>query len=128
MTNADMVAEFHGATRVRGASKPVSFPGAELFRLRRKLILEEFREYRIAAATSEDPADVFKELCDLLYVVYGTALTHGFTPAQIDAAFAEVHRSNMTKVDGMVTRPDGKILKGANYEPARIAEVLGLDA
>lgn len=41
------------------------------------------------------------------------------------AAFEEVHRSNMTKVNPETGKPDrredGKILKGPNYEPADMA-------
>ena len=64
-----------------------------------------------------------KELADLLYVVYGTAVTFDI---DIDRAFAEVHKSNMSKlgVDGKpIYRDDGKVLKGPNYREADMSWV-----
>ncbi len=60
-----------------------------------------------------------KELADLLYVVYGTA---DLLDIPLEAVFAEVHRSNMTKVvDGQVIRrEDGKILKPDTYREADV--------
>ena len=61
-------------------------------------------------------AALTKELSDLLYVVYGTALAFGLP---LDPAFNRVHESNMSKlVDGKpLYREDGKVLKGPNYQP-----------
>lgn len=56
-----------------------------------------------------------KELCDLLYVIYGTGVALGI---DLNKAFDQVHRSNMSKLgdDGKpIVREDGKILKGPNY-------------
>jgi predicted HAD superfamily Cof-like phosphohydrolase len=61
-----------------------------------------------------------KELADLLYVVYGTA---DLLEIPLEAVFAEVHRSNMSKVgpDGQVIRrEDGKILKPDTYREADV--------
>ncbi|MFE9525121.1 MazG nucleotide pyrophosphohydrolase domain-containing protein [Streptomyces sp. NPDC006631] len=60
-----------------------------------------------------------KELADVLYVVYGTA---DLLEIPLEAVFAEVHRSNMTKVvDGQVIRrEDGKILKPDSYKEADV--------
>ena len=60
---------------------------------------------------------LLKELCDLRYVVEGTAVSYGLP---IDEAYVEVHRSNMSKlgVDGKpIVREDGKVLKGPDYFP-----------
>jgi len=49
------------------------------------------------------------------------------TDMVLEAAFREVHRSNMSKLleDGSVLRrEDGKVLKGPNYSPADIHSVL----
>jgi predicted HAD superfamily Cof-like phosphohydrolase len=61
-----------------------------------------------------------KELADVLYVVYGTA---DLLEIPLEAVFAEVHRSNMSKVreDGTVLRrEDGKILKPDSYREADV--------
>lgn len=82
-----------------------------------KLIHEEFDEVMWAYA-EEGRLELIKELIDLLYVTYGAL---AYLKVDADAAFAEVHRSNMSKLgeDGKPTyREDGKILKGPNYSPA----------
>jgi predicted HAD superfamily Cof-like phosphohydrolase len=61
-----------------------------------------------------------KELADVLYVVYGTA---DLLEIPLEQVFAEVHRSNMSKVgpDGTVLRrEDGKILKPDTYREADV--------
>lgn len=63
-------------------------------------------------------------LGDIVYVCYGMALEMGI---DLDAVIAEIHRSNMSKLDddGLpIYREDGKVLKGPNYTPPNIARVL----
>lgn len=58
---------------------------------------------------------VARELADVVYVAYGSALIAGI---DLDAAIAEVHRANMSKLgeDGKpILREDGKVLKGPNF-------------
>jgi predicted HAD superfamily Cof-like phosphohydrolase len=80
--------------------------------LRAKLLLEEVKEYQEA----NTPEEMLDALCDILYIAYGTAIVNGW---DIDSAFEEVHRSNMSKLqDGKpIYREDGKVLKGSNYSP-----------
>lgn len=68
------------------------------------------------AVSSGDLAAVLRELADVVYVAYGTALTYG---VDLDAAVAEVHRANMTKLgpDGRPVVRDGKVLKGPAFRP-----------
>lgn len=87
--------------------------------LRVKLIQEEFDELREALAT-EDLSSIAKEMADLLYVVYGTAVSYGI---DMDPIFQEVHRSNMSKVGGY-KREDGKWVKPPTYSPAHIEPIL----
>lgn len=61
-----------------------------------------------------DRMEVARELADVVYVAYGTALLAGI---DLDAALREVHRANMQKVREGVRRSDGKILKGPNFKP-----------
>jgi predicted HAD superfamily Cof-like phosphohydrolase len=105
--------------------------------LRYRLIDEEAQE--LAEAT--DKTEYLDAIGDLLYVVYGSALAAGFSPHQVDAAFTEIHRSNMSKVwtddeldripadcrshragdnRHIVRRTDGKIVKSPSYSPARL--------
>jgi predicted HAD superfamily Cof-like phosphohydrolase len=87
--------------------------------LRIKLIQEEFDELKEALAV-EDLSSIAKEMADLLYVVYGTAVSYGI---DMDPVFREVHRSNMSKVGGH-KREDGKWIKPATYSPARIEPIV----
>ena len=84
--------------------------------LRKKLIEEEFSEL-IAAIDRQEDEDVLKELCDLVYVCVGFAVTYGWN---FDTAFNRVHSSNMSKLDedgNPVYREDGKVVKSDRYEP-----------
>jgi predicted HAD superfamily Cof-like phosphohydrolase len=87
--------------------------------LRVRLIHEEFEELKEAMAKN-DLVGIAKEMADLLYVVYGTAVSYGI---DMDAVFREVHRSNMSKVGGY-KREDGKWVKPATYSPAAIEPIL----
>ncbi|HET7910061.1 MAG TPA: MazG nucleotide pyrophosphohydrolase domain-containing protein [Nitrospira sp.] len=87
--------------------------------LRERLIHEEFEELKEAMA-SHDLSAIAKELADLLYVVYGTAVSYGIDMGPV---FREVHRSNMSKIGGY-KREDGKWVKPPTYSPAAIEPIL----
>jgi len=87
--------------------------------LRIRLIQEEFEELK-EALIDGDLESISKELADLLYVVYGTAVSYGI---DMDPVFREVHRSNMSKVGGY-KREDGKWVKPATYSPACLEPIL----
>jgi predicted HAD superfamily Cof-like phosphohydrolase len=87
--------------------------------LRERLIQEEFEELKEAMGEG-DLAAIAKELADLLYVVYGTAVSYGI---DMDPVFREVHRSNMSKVGGY-KRDDGKWVKPPTYSPAVIEPIV----
>ena len=105
--------------------------------LRYRLVDEEAQEL----SESTSAVEYLDAIGDLLYVVYGAALAAGFSPHQVDAAFTEIHRSNMSKVwtddeldripadcrshrvgdnRHIVRRTDGKIVKSPSYSPARL--------
>lgn len=94
--------------------------------LRINLLQEELDELKEALATGNEK-EVLDALTDLQYVLDGAYLSLGYHLLK-DIAFAEVQRSNMSKLglDGKpVVRPeDGKILKGPNYSPPDLAQVL----
>jgi len=118
-TKTDMVREF---TEAMGQPVDVA-PTRSLLSLRSKLIYEETTEVLVELESQElDKAALTKELSDLLYVVYGTAITFGLP---LDIVFNRVHQSNMSKlVDGKpLYREDGKVLKGPNYKPPMLDDL-----
>ncbi|WP_051298070.1 nucleoside triphosphate pyrophosphohydrolase family protein [Brevibacterium album] len=107
--------------------------------LRRSLLEEEFEETDFALRDLEDYAayedetsyrqamiEVADGLADLLYVAYGIA---GYLGFDLDEVFAEVARSNDSKIDwstgrAWAYRDDGKITKDDHYEAPRIEEII----
>ena len=113
-----MVEEFHQKFELRAEPAPV-IPDEATRQLRVRLIQEEFDEVKEALA-KKDLNGIAKELADLLYVVYGTAVSYGI---DMDPVFREVHRSNLSKVGGY-KRGDGKWVKPPTYSPAQIGPIL----
>lgn len=108
-----VVAAFHAkfGTATAGAQRtPV---------VRRALLAEEYQEYE-TAEDAGDRVEIADALADIVYVVYGTALSYGI---DLDAVLAEVHASNMTK--DAPPEPGGKAVKGPGYRPPDIAGTLG---
>jgi NTP pyrophosphatase (non-canonical NTP hydrolase) len=80
------------------------------------LISEEFAELK-AAISSEPYENELKELADLVYVCFQYAENMEW---DLEEALDRVHKSNMSKLglDGTpIRRSDGKVLKGPNYQP-----------
>jgi len=119
MTNEQrMVAEFHRLFGIAIGTVPAAPDGATRS-LRVNLIREEFDELQQALA-QHDVSAIAKELADLLYVVYGTAVSCGI---DLEPVFREVHRSNLSKVGGH-KREDGKWVKPPTYSPACLQPIL----
>ena len=128
-SNFKKVSEFHKAFKVD--EQDLSYK--DTLALREKLIKEEvdetvveFNEIRFNLDNEEKPnhEKLLKELVDILYVVYGTAVSLGL---DIDDAFDEVHKSNMLKLDddgNPIFREDGKILKGPNYKAPDLKKIV----
>ena len=85
---------------------------------RKSLITEEYKEL-MRAMDAQDAVEIADQLADLTYVILGTAVAYGI---DLDRVFAEVHRSNMTKVPP--GKHNSKPLKGVNYERPQIAQIL----
>ncbi len=117
-TEQRMVAEFHDLGQAYSQVGP-ALPPPEVAAFRLEFIAEELAELQQAVATG-DLVKVADGLGDLLYVVYGAGLAFGI---DLEPVFAEIHRSNLTKVGGPV-REDGKLLKPDWYEPPNLARVL----
>ncbi len=124
-TSLEMVKEFH---EIFG--HPVKdTPNVEIDKennLRTDLIQEELDELK-DALKNRDPIETLDALTDLQYVLDGAFLALGFYKFK-NAAVAEVHRSNLSKL-GEDGKPvyrviDGKVLKGPNYSPPDLKKVL----
>lgn len=115
-TTLEQVKEFHETYGLPVKSAP-DLSDAKTNALRINLLAEELEELQEALADN-DPVEVLDALIDLQYVLDGAFLSLGLHHVK-DAAFAEVHNSNMSKLgeDGkpIVRESDGKILKGPNY-------------
>ncbi len=123
----EMVLEFHKTYGVPIATEITE----DLSDLRASLMFEELNEvecelYPFDTVSTDrgnlevelpvNKAKLTKELADLMYVVIGTAVSFGLP---LEEVFAEVHKSNMSKLgdDGKpIYREDGKVLKGPNYK------------
>ena len=68
--------------------------------------------------------DTLKELADLVFVCYQYAEIMDW---DLDTAMDRVHESNMSKLgeDGNpIYREDGKVLKGPNYKPPTLTDLI----
>jgi len=86
---------------------------------------EENNEY-LEAAKNGDLVEVADALGDQLYILCGTILKHGMQH-KIEEVFAEIQKSNMSKLDEngqAIYREDGKILKSELYFKPNIKKVL----
>lgn len=121
-TNQQKVREFHETFNLPYQDRP-ALADAEVANLRRVLLQEEVYEVDLAIA-NQDVYNLAKELADVVYIAYGTAVTYGI---DLDKVFAEVHRSNMSKLDedgNPIFREDGKIMKGPNYFEPDVEKLL----
>ena len=86
---------------------------------------EENEEY-LEATKKNDLVEIGDALGDMLYILCGTIIAHGFQD-KIEEIYDEIQRSNMSKLgaDGKpIYREDGKVLKGPNYFKPDIEEIL----
>lgn len=118
------VEEFHRAFGVPVKYRP-DIPDEQTIKLRYDLALEELNEF-MEACQKKDTVAIFDALVDQLYILIGTAHVFGLGP-YLEEGFAEVHRSNMTKLDETgrpVYREDGKVIKSELYERPNLTTVL----
>ena len=97
-----------------------------------RLVHEEYLEFIEAeaiingesTATSYDYENALKELADLVYVCFQYAENREW---DLLTALNRVHQSNMSKLDENkrpIRRDDGKILKGPNYKPPYLTDLV----
>ncbi|KKK47758.1 hypothetical protein LCGC14_3151960 [marine sediment metagenome] len=83
-----MVLRFHQTFGILVNKKPTIIPD-EIVKLREDLILEELDELVVNSLFNPDLTDIADALGDLLYVVYGTAVSFGI---DMEPIFKEIHR------------------------------------
>lgn len=113
MNKSQLVYDFHKKFNSHVSSRP-TLPDDSERTLRKSLLTEEYNEY-LLGEKNNDIVEIADALGDMLYIIYGTAVSYGLP---IDNIFQEIHDSNMSKLDkngNPVYREDGKILKGDNY-------------
>ncbi len=115
----NMVKDFHKAFNIQINNFPTLNVDQNTPILRCNLIQEELNEFKEAMKNS-NIFEIADALADLLYVVYGAAVTYGI---DIEPVFQEVHRSNMTKIGGH-KRKDGKWMKPDTYEPPNLLPII----
>mgnify|MGYP005682356271 FL=1 len=119
------VKKFHQAFGVKISNKPTLELSKDILKLRHSLMQEENNEY-LKAVEEKNLIEVADALGDMLYILCGTILTHGFQNL-IEDIFDEIQISNMSKLgyDGKpIYRNDGKVLKGPNYKKPNIKKFL----
>ena len=91
--------------------------------MQRALIAEEFKEV-INAIDNESYEQELKEIADLVYVCFQYCENMEW---DLEEAYCRVHNSNMSKLglDGKpIRRTDGKVLKGPNYQPPILNDLI----
>lgn len=121
-SNFEMVQEFAQVFRAARQSYNGGFLAMGAMILKFDLIKEELNEME-SAYFNHDVVEFADAVADLLYVVYGMGDAVGLP---VDKLFAEVHRSNMSKSgpEGPIYRADGKVLKGPQFSPPNIKDIL----
>lgn len=120
----EMLWEFQTAFESNRSHDP-KLPSSEAERkLRRRILREEFNEY-LDAEDDDDLVGIADALCDMIYIAYGTGVSYGLP---MDELFAEVHRSNMSKLDPETGKPTfneyGKVKKPATYSKPDLAGII----
>ena len=117
------------AKEFRGAYQIVNSTSRPARGRQHSLIVEEFKEFLHAEgmlylSSNEHKENALKELADLVYVCYQYAANMQWN---LDEAMDRVHKSNMSKLDekgNPIYRDDGKVLKGPNYKPPNLEDLV----
>ena len=97
--------------------------GKKRRKIQKSLIDEEWSEFH-EAYHLKDETEQLKELADLVYVCFQFAASQEW---DLEEAMHRVHQSNMSKLgeDGKpIYREDGKVLKGPNYKPPTLDDLV----
>ena len=104
------------------------FDETEIVKRRVALMEEEWGELKEAlylyllGETSRE--HVLKEMCDVQYILSGTADALGFTDV-FEPAFNRVHDNNMTKFkEGVKFNGQGKVVKPMEFEEVQLGDLV----
>lgn len=124
MSVSEAVTKFMTAAKQEVPEQPTLI-GVPQYQLRHDLMAEELTEY-LEACKACDLVEVADAITDMLYVLVGTALSHGINGDTLTELFGEVHRSNMSKLTGgqLIRSDTGKILKPDTYSPPDLWPIL----
>lgn len=125
VTNFELAGDFMEAFGQDVHTTP-HWPDFSTRELRLELIREEYEELE-EAIEQKDLVGVADALTDLLYVIYGAGHAFGI---DLDACYAEVHSSNMSKLgeDGRpIKAENGKVLKGPKFFEPDLKFVLAVE-
>lgn len=117
--------EFHRTFGAFMQTTPTADIPFDVHQGRVNLFEEELEEYR-EAYRAKDLVGIADALTDLLYVLFGTIVSHGLQAYTKDL-LAEVHRSNMSKLDenGEARfRADGKVIKSDRFFKPELDNIL----
>jgi predicted HAD superfamily Cof-like phosphohydrolase len=121
----EAVTKFHESYGLEIEYTPKANLPKNISELRFNLMKEENDEY-LQAAQDEDLIEIGDALGDMLYILCGTIIAHGFQD-KIESIFDEIQLSNMSKLgaDGKpIYRKDGKVMKGPNYFKPDLKKIL----
>ncbi|MDB2342977.1 nucleoside triphosphate pyrophosphohydrolase family protein [Flavobacteriaceae bacterium] len=124
----EAVTKFHEAYGLGIENKPQANLSEKIVELRYNLMKEENEEY-LQAAQDNDLIEIGDALGDMLYILCGTIIAHGFQD-KMEAIFEEIQRSNMSKLDTdgkPIYREDGKVMKGPNYFKPDLEKIITSD-
>jgi predicted HAD superfamily Cof-like phosphohydrolase len=124
----EAVTKFHEAYGLGIENKPQANLSEKIVELRYNLMKEENEEY-LQAAQDNDLIEIGDALGDMLYILCGTIIAHGFQD-KMEAIFEEIQRSNMSKLDTdgkPIYREDGKVMKGPNYFKPDLEKIITAD-
>ncbi len=128
LSTMSLIEQAHAFRKAFDFSNNFSIAG---FQLQKRLISEEY--YEVMSACEEcdvksfnisSKIELLKELSDLVFVCYQMAAYFGL---DLDEAMKRIFESNMSKLgdDGKpLRREDGKVLKGPNYQPPDLSDLV----
>ena len=121
----DDIMQFHETFGCYIQRSPNGTIPKEIKDVRQRILQEEVDELDEAAA-KDDIVGVADALGDIIYVALGTVISYGLQD-KFEAIFAEIHRSNMSKLDENgrpIYRDDGKILKSKLYTRPELSGII----
>ena len=118
MHDVELVQEFHEAMGLPIGREPHVLTPKSL--LKRVMLIQEELNELVKAGAASDLVEFADAWADLMYVVAGTAVEAGLPG---EALMLEVHRSNMSKVNGHLDN-SGKWIKPKDWSPPNISAII----